>query len=642
MKSLIIRFALIVSLINVVHAQSPGGISGGLDVWHKADAGAYKDAGVTPAANGDVIRQWNDNAPTGFNVGQATAQYQPTFDDDAINYNPAFNFDGTDDYLFNTGFSLSGNTTNFIVASPVQDNSNDCLLNIASGTGGLWGYNALYLTTRDGGARLRFVYRNSPSQSGGNNLDAGSTLVYGQPSLMDFRRTQGGLQESWINTGDHQSVSASVSNYTGTSYAFNYGCLYVGTRVFGGKYGEHIKYATALNDVDKNLVDTYLAVKYGVTMSDDYNATTGQPIYSPSSYGNNIIGIGRDDVEALIQKQSHTIDDTTRIYLNTLHATNIGNTGSFASDVSYIVMGDNQGAIHNTAASNAEVPVGCGLYSRLEREWKVTKTNITEDFSWDITLSSGANPGSINVADLRLLVDDDGDFSNGVTNCYFNGDGTGVVLTYNNPTITISGISMGHIANNSTSYITIGSINGVSPLPVELIQFDVDCQKHTTEITWTTTSEINNNNFIIERSKDGFNFEEIGTVKGGGNSSTLLNYIWEDHSPLSGTVYYRLKQEDFNGEVEYHGVRTTTCKELGKINFYPNPFKNSINIQLSDNITYPITIEVLDYLGRKVHEETLQTSEVEISLNDQLPSGTYFVKVVNETTHVVERMVKMK
>jgi len=81
--------------------------------------------------------------------------------------------------------------------------------------------------------------------------------------------------------------------------------------------------------------------------------------------------------------------------------------------------------------------------------------------------------------------------------------------------------------------------------------------------------------------------------------------------------------------------------EILKSSIYPNPFENSFTVQLSDNTTYPITVEVMDYLGRKVYVQQVETSITKIDLND-LPSSTYFVKVFNETTQLVERIVKTK
>ncbi|PCI99181.1 MAG: hypothetical protein COB15_04475 [Flavobacteriales bacterium] len=86
-------------------------------------------------------------------------------------------------------------------------------------------------------------------------------------------------------------------------------------------------------------------------------------------------------------------------------------------------------------------------------------------------------------------------------------------------------------------------------------------------------------------------------------------------------------------------IQTNTVEDF---KIYPNPFKNSFTLQLSENTTYPVNVEVLNYLGRKVYTQTITTRITEITLNYQLLSGTYFVKMTIQTTQVVERIVKMK
>jgi hypothetical protein len=46
-------------------------------------------------------------------------------------------------------------------------------------------------------------------------------------------------------------------------------------------------------------------------------------------------------------------------------------------------------------------------------------------------------------------------------------------------------------------------------LPVELSRFEGNTKATFNELTWQTTSEINNNGFEIERSKDGVRFEKL-------------------------------------------------------------------------------------------------------------------------------------
>ena len=102
-----------------------------------------------------------------------------------------------------------------------------------------------------------------------------------------------------------------------------------------------------------NKIHSYLAVKYGITLENtgggtqgDYLATTGTTIWDASvnsSYHNDVIGIGRDDNQALLQKQSHSFYDIERLYIDFLQPTNVSNSGIINSDTSYVMMGNNGG-----------------------------------------------------------------------------------------------------------------------------------------------------------------------------------------------------------------------------------------------------------------------------------------------------------
>ena len=198
-------------------------------------------------------------------------------------------------------------------------------------------------------------------------------------------------------------------------------------------------------------------------------------------------------------------------------------------------------------------------------------------------------------------------------------------------------------ATNVSNYDDLYEIYYVIPLPVTLTSFEANCENGNVQINWETESEINNDFFTIERSLDGVDFELVGTIEGNGNSSTPINYSWTDDNPLNGTVYYRLKQTDFDGQFEYHGVRSITCNKGSDFSIYPNPFNDSFKLQLSDNtVAQFLNVEVIDYLGRTVHIQKIRSNSVEIVLDKQLPIGTYLVKVFNETIQSIERIHKMK
>ena len=87
-------------------------------------------------------------------------------------------------------------------------------------------------------------------------------------------------------------------------------------------------------------------------------------------------------------------------------------------------------------------------------------------------------------------------------------------------------------------------------LPIELLSFKAKVKNNAVALDWSTISETNNDHFIISKSKDAFNYVDIGTVSGSGSSSEINTYKFIDDFPYDGLNYYRLSQVDDNGQVQ--------------------------------------------------------------------------------------------
>lgn len=88
-----------------------------------------------------------------------------------------------------------------------------------------------------------------------------------------------------------------------------------------------------------------------------------------------------------------------------------------------------------------------------------------------------------------------------------------------------------------------------TPLPQVLLSFDAVFDNTKVELTWSSDTENNNNFFSIEKSKDALVFEEVTSIKGFGNNSSIISYYDVDYTPFEGISYYRLKQTDVKGVV---------------------------------------------------------------------------------------------
>jgi hypothetical protein len=104
------------------------------------------------------------------------------------------------------------------------------------------------------------------------------------------------------------------------------------------------------------------------------------------------------------------------------------------------------------------------------------------------------------------------------------------------------------------SPFTLGSIIGNVPLPITLVEFNASPHQNNIMTNWTTSAEINNDYFTVERSQNGVEFIPIGRVEGAGNSDYEINYFLIDKEFESGINYYRLKQTDYDGKETYSQI----------------------------------------------------------------------------------------
>jgi hypothetical protein len=101
-----------------------------------------------------------------------------------------------------------------------------------------------------------------------------------------------------------------------------------------------------------------------------------------------------------------------------------------------------------------------------------------------------------------------------------------------------------------------------APLPVSWQQFEVLSKNGVNELIWSTSLELNNSHFVIERSADGNIFEAIGSQRGMGTTAQTSNYLFTDEKPLAGINYYRIKQVDFDGAFSYSDVREVSNEAI--------------------------------------------------------------------------------
>lgn len=609
-------------------SQSPGGVgTGNLRGWFDSEVGVTLTSGFVSA--------WTDRSGIG-NASQANATERPSVSSNIFNYHSATTYDGINDNLDLVDRMASGTTGVSAYAVAMQTGSaNDTWGSIFNGqvngpswTGGGYGLVALNAGNTLQGFYVRDYNTRGVSSTITNNVPFLTSGVWNGTTANNVQAFRNGTS---IGTVAYTpgSVGDGGSTWIGSGDGAN------NNWSFQGHIAEIAVFNTGLSTANNNRVMSYFALKYGITMGINYTNSAGTTIYSTTgAYTNDIVGITRDDGSGLIQRQSQIRSDSMRIYISTLAASNSANVGTFASDLSHVVVGADNGRMCWSPTTSVDIPAGFGITSRIAREWKVTNTNFGGTFSMDFRLNACAIPTSVNVSDLRLLIDDDGNYTAGTNTAVASGAG-GITISYSNPLITVSGISTSLIASGATRFITLGSVSPATPLPIELSSFEGICKEDgSVKLDWQTASEINNDYFAIEKTVDGEKFELVGKLKGSGNSHSEKNYSYTDNLTDKPTMYYRLKQTDFDGSFKYSPIITVNCNsDLQQIFVIPNPAKNEITVS---NLKPGSEIIILNALG-EVMMEFKNTFDPVMKMDvSHLKEGVYYVR--STFSHVSENV----
>ncbi|MCH5597457.1 hypothetical protein [Niabella ginsengisoli] len=496
-QTFFVSFIFLVS--NALYGQSPGGVSSGLYLWTKADAGV--------TATGSQVSQWANQAITTTMTTQAsrTASANVTLENNTFNYNPTLVFDGVSNQMLQGQFASPSSNPALIFAVVQHSSTTENSLGGVYSLGGEGASGIVYDPNANG---------YSVDAAGGNCSPTSD--VRGTPGIIrvDYNSASTTAGAFSAFNGKESGACGGLSlNAPDGSFQIGgrtWGNTSLNSRIHAGRLAEVAHYdinSLPNGAVDVKKIESYLAIKYGITLdksgggsNGDYLSSDGNTIWDASddagAYHNQVIGIGRDIGSGLNQKQSHQVDDKTRLYIGpTLAASNDANTGTIPLN-NFVVIGNNGGQMKSTGST--EYPSGLNIFSRIDREWKITKSGTPAGVFMDITL--GASP--INAADLVLLVDDNGNFSDGGTTSFANATGLEDVMSVSGSTVTIKVISTITTAGGA-NYITLASTSSNTPLPIELGDLTAFFNGDQLMVDWKTISETNNDHFIIEASKDG-------------------------------------------------------------------------------------------------------------------------------------------
>ena len=536
--------------------------------------------------------------------------------------------------------------------NPVLTNVTICYNSSDNGGGGLFGKNA-HWTIKNvllwGNTKLNNNGASKSTIVGSDIIIAGNATITSSYSMVQLAST------SYTSSNGNALTSAS-------NMLYNQDPLFVNSSDPDGSDNTWMTLADGLV-----LKSTSAGVGAGTSTGAPSNDITGKARATPPSIG---------AYEGRTCKKSNNLPTTSGTYTSSFTGTD-GNFTCYCDNTQKLLLGLNltsTGAVVPTSGVSLQIGATTtttytnagGIITNsnggvvFNRKWNVTPTTqptsdvtvlypfTNAEYSAIVTALSSASTTVTNANQLQMYkLTSSGTFADPHAN-----GATGIILAHGSSASTGNWVHSAH--SNGTDHLAtykVASFSGGgggggasgSALPVDLIHFDVHATaNHHADLHWATASEINNSHFEIERSYDGKTFEVVGEVAGNGNSQHQIaySYLDEDISLLENTVFYRLKQVDFDGTSEYSDIRVVRFDEMGNdihLSAYPNPMTNELSLMVSLSKGEAYQIEVTDLHGAKVHNENhIFTNGIHKLNTSEWNSGMYILQVATDqgTQHV--------
>ena len=381
------------------YQEAPGGVTNGISLWIKANNQVFSDLGITGATNNNTIEQWNDQSPYGNHFTQVNTE-KPTFLENSLNFNPQVYFNGTKAM---NGVSMTGlpSGSDARLLRVVVTQTADFTVNHvpfahgtatdgqAHGIAGSLSDNSLLYGSWGGGNSIpsrNFWTLNKPHIIGGS-FD-GTSTTYLRADGATLTTDTDGAPPTWNTVNSRMCIGADIADVTGQFWT--------------GNIAEVVVYSANVSSSDQLKIDSYLALKYGVTLDQtdatDYLASDGTAIWKAANntgYTTDIFGIGQDNASGLNQKVSRSVNNTNGPILATIQNFTASNTDVSRTELgngNFMLMGHNNGAENSFTSS-----FDGGTNNRSDRVWKVDETGTVGNVYFAIQKTAITFPSGIPV-----------------------------------------------------------------------------------------------------------------------------------------------------------------------------------------------------------------------------------------------------
>ncbi len=182
--------------------------------------------------------------------------------------------------------------------------------------------------------------------------------------------------------------------------------------------------------------------------------------------------------------------------------------------------------------------------------------------------------------------------------------------------------------DDGATTMSTGAMSVQTVLDLKVTDFKVKQHPTYNEASLTLDDNSINSAVILERSANGNNFEDIGTMLLQANTSTLMKYLFNDIKPLETDNYYRAKYKNIEGIYLYSKIVKIRSVKSSSFSIVNNPVQDILQIRTADAIGKDILFTIYDAAGRQIKSTEIKkvAAMTEISVVG-LHSGLYIVKI---------------
>ncbi len=177
-------------------------------------------------------------------------------------------------------------------------------------------------------------------------------------------------------------------------------------------------------------------------------------------------------------------------------------------------------------------------------------------------------------------------------------------------------------------------------VPGDRLQFFARQAGRQSRLFWVTNTEARNDYFIVERSADGQNFEELYDMDSRNSQEGFFEYELSDVEPLEGINYYRVKQVYADGSFVYSNTEEVVFAiDLEAVVVFPNPATTQVSVSLKQFAGQPALIRIFDQFGREmdaIQIESVTNAPVTFDI-ENYKAGAYTMYIDLETTRNIAR-----